>query len=100
MFTNLDDLKGHPEKIGPLRNQEPNHGKWEAARQKEVSFEGKDPTVLIIGGGQSGLDVAARLNTLGVSNLVIEKNAKIGDNWRTRYEALCLHDPVCRWNPS
>jgi len=98
LFTNLDNLKGHPEHIGPLRNHEPNHGKWEAARQKEINFEGKDPTVLIIGGGQSGLDVAARLNTLGVSNLVIEKNPKIGDSWRTRYEALCLHDPVCRWN--
>ena len=95
LFTNLDNLKGHPEKIGPLRNHEPNHGKWEAARQKEISFEGKDPAVLIIGGGQSGLDVAARLNALGVSNLVIEKNPKIGDSWRTRYEALCLHDPVC-----
>jgi hypothetical protein len=96
VFTNLDDLKGHPEQIGPLRNQKPNHGKWEAARQEAISFEGTNPTVLIIGGGQSGLDVAARLNTLGVSNLVIEKNAKIGDNWRTRYQALCLHDPVCR----
>ena len=96
LFTNLDDLKGHPERIGPLRNPEPNHGKWEAERRKEVSFEGVDPTVLIVGGGQSGLDVAARLRSLGVPHLVIEKNARIGDNWRTRYEALCLHDPVCR----
>ncbi|KAF8150950.1 hypothetical protein B0H34DRAFT_730728 [Crassisporium funariophilum] len=94
IFTNLDDLKGFPEKVGALRNIEPNHGKWEEARRKEVLFEDKDPTVLIIGGGQSGLGVAVRLKALDVPALVIEKNPRIGDNWRTRYEALCLHDPV------
>ncbi|KAF8960044.1 hypothetical protein BDZ97DRAFT_1835231 [Flammula alnicola] len=94
LFTTLDDLKGFPEQIGPLRNHEPNHGKWEAERAKEVSFENGDPTVLIVGGGHSGLDVAVHLKTLGVSNLVIERNPRIGDNWRTRYEALCLHDTV------
>jgi cation diffusion facilitator CzcD-associated flavoprotein CzcO len=41
------------------------------------------------------LALAARLKALDVPALVIEKNTKIGDNWRTRYEALCLHDPVC-----
>ncbi|KAJ3506969.1 hypothetical protein NLJ89_g6569 [Agrocybe chaxingu] len=94
VFTGLDDLKGFPEKVGSLRNREPNHGKWEEARRKEMSFEGGDPTVLIIGGGQSGLEVAARLKALDISTLVVEKNKRIGDNWRTRYEALCLHDPV------
>ncbi len=32
IFTTLDGLKGFPEKIGPLRNHEANHGKWEAQR--------------------------------------------------------------------
>ncbi|CAA7267532.1 unnamed protein product [Cyclocybe aegerita] len=94
VFTGLDDLKGFPEKVGSLRNRQPNHGKWEEARRREISFEGRDPTVLIIGGGQSGLEVAARLKALDISTLVVEKNKRIGDNWRTRYEALCLHDPV------
>ncbi|KAJ7792195.1 hypothetical protein B0H14DRAFT_2394788, partial [Mycena olivaceomarginata] len=52
------------------------------------------PTVLIVGGGQSGLELAGRLKCLDVSVLVIEKNARVGNNWRNRYEALCLHDPV------
>lgn len=95
LFTNLDELKGFPENIGPLRNQEPNHGRWEEERRKESQFESADPTVIIIGGGHSGLDVAVHLKALGITNLVIEKNPRIGDNWRTRYEALCLHDTVC-----
>ena len=96
IFTNLDDLKGFPEKIGPLRNGQPNHGKWESEREKARIVD-EDPVVLIIGGGHSGLDVAARLKALDIPALVVEKNERIGDNWRTRYEALCLHDPVCEY---
>lgn len=39
-----------------------------------------DPSVLIIGAGHSGLDTAAQLRQLGVPTLVIEKNARVGDN--------------------
>ena len=99
IFTHLDDLKGFPEKIGALRNAQHNHGKWEAECEGEARFEDKDPVVLIVGGGHSGLAVAARLKALDVPALVIEKNGRIGDNWRTRYEALCLQDPVCKWDP-
>lgn len=93
--TILDALKGFPEQLGKLRNPFPNHGKWAEERKREQEFPDGDPEVLIIGGGQSGLDVAVRLKVLGTSNLIIEKNARIGDQWRNRYDALCLHDPVC-----
>ena len=96
VYTNLEDLKGFPEKIGALRNPDPNHGHWEEDRNREKEFEKSDPVVLIIGGGQSGLDVAARLKSLDVSTLVVERNERIGDNWRNRYDALCLHDVVCK----
>lgn len=92
--TNLEELKDYPEAIGPRRNPLPNHGKWAEQRRKETAYEDREPEVLIIGGGQSGLDIAARLKNLGVSNLIIEKQPRIGNQWRTRYEALCLHDPV------
>ncbi|KAJ7662439.1 hypothetical protein B0H17DRAFT_1093497 [Mycena rosella] len=94
MYTNLEDLKGFPEKIGGLRNPAPNHGEWAHEREHAVAFEDEEPTVLVIGAGHSGLDVAARLKCLGVRALVVERNPRIGDNWRNRYEALCLHDPV------
>ncbi|KAF7300095.1 Flavin-containing monooxygenase [Mycena kentingensis (nom. inval.)] len=95
MYTNLDDLVSFPELAGPLRNPAPNHGKWMSGRAAAVkAYETESPVVLIIGAGHSGLDLGARLKALGVRTLLVEKNPRIGDNWRNRYEALCLHDPV------
>ncbi|PCH33003.1 FAD/NAD(P)-binding domain-containing protein [Wolfiporia cocos MD-104 SS10] len=94
MYTNLEDLKGFPEKIGIHREFLPNHGKWKRQREQERAFLDKDPEVLIVGGGQSGLDVAARLKWLGVPALIVESSPRIGSQWRGRYEALCLHDPI------
>lgn len=100
-FTTLEQLKGHPEKIGASRPEGVNHGQnvgrkiWLEQRAKDFQFGGtKQPTVLIVGGGQSGLATAARLKLIGVDSLIVEKNAKIGDNWRKRYSFLVLHDPV------
>ncbi|EPS95682.1 FAD/NAD-binding domain-containing protein [Fomitopsis schrenkii] len=94
LYTTLDELKGFPEKTGPQREFLPNHGKWLNLREEERSFSKGDPAVLIVGGGQSGLEAAARLKMLGVPTLVVERQNRIGDQWRYRYEALCLHDPV------
>jgi putative flavoprotein involved in K+ transport len=49
---------------------------------------------VIIGGGQGGIGLAARLKRLDVPTIVIEKNERAGDSWRKRYKSLCLHDPV------
>ena len=97
LYTTLEELKGFPEKTGSQRDFLPNHGKWLNQREEERSFSKGDPAVLIVGGGQSGLDAAARLKMLGVPTLVIERQNRIGDQWRYRYEALCLHDPVCEY---
>ncbi|KAJ3868061.1 hypothetical protein EV359DRAFT_33047 [Lentinula novae-zelandiae] len=94
IFTNLEELKGIPEKVGQMRESRMDHGLWSAQRQRAAAFEDKEPIALIIGGGQGGLTVAARLKMLGVPALIVEKNPRIGDNWRNRYKALCLHDPV------
>ncbi|KIK57866.1 hypothetical protein GYMLUDRAFT_45704 [Collybiopsis luxurians FD-317 M1] len=95
VFTNLIELKGHPEQIKRLRNPFQNHGHaWAEHRRKEVEFTDNDPTVLIVGAGHSGLEIAARLKVLGISALVVEKDPRVGDIWRNRYDALCTHDPV------
>jgi hypothetical protein len=50
---------------------------------------------LIVGGGQSGLSTAGRLKALGVSYLVVEKNANVGDNWKLRYDLTKCMFPRC-----
>lgn len=47
--------------------------------------------VLIIGAGQNGLCLAGRLAALGVSYVIIEKNAEIGYSWTGKYDAVRQH---------
>lgn len=102
LLTTLQELKGHEEKRGGSRDKGIHHGAkknratWKERRDQEVRSLGitEQPYCLIIGGGQGGLMLAARLKMLGVPTLIIEKNVKIGDSWRNRYRTLVLHDPV------
>ena len=50
--------------------------------------------MLIIGGGQGGIALGARLKRQGVPTLIVDKHPNPGDQWRGRYHSLCLHDPV------
>ncbi|KAF2750123.1 FAD/NAD(P)-binding domain-containing protein [Sporormia fimetaria CBS 119925] len=100
LYTFIKELKGHEEPVGQRRPQGVQHGdhqdprNWLERRETEKNFENNDPTVLVIGAGQSGLTVGARLKMLGIRTLIIDKNARVGDNWRKRYHSLVLHDPV------
>ena len=67
---------------------------WLDQRRKALAYADHDPAVLIVGGGQAGLSAAARLNHLGVDTLIIDRNQRIGDNWRLRYHSLTLHNEV------
>ena len=58
------------------------------------SKNGTQPQVVIVGGGQGGIALGARLKRLGVPAIILEKNARAGDSWRKRYQSLVLHDPV------
>lgn len=101
VFTGLEEIKGNEERLGSLRPNGVNHGQhagrksWLERRELDFEFGGdKQPTVLIVGGGQGGLNTAARLKVMGIDSLIVEKNKRIGDNWRNRYKFLVLHDPV------
>ena len=100
IYTSLSGLKDHPERLGEHRDKLPNHGKWLGQRQREIEFVDEEPHVLVVGGGHGGIHVAARLKHLGVPTLVVERNPRMGDNWRNRYDTLCLHDPVCKFRGS
>lgn len=66
---------------------------WSAAGE-EQAFEDSNPVVLILGAGQSGLSMAARLRVLGIDALCVDKHERLGDSWRNRYHSLALHNQV------
>jgi len=53
-----------------------------------------DTFVLIVGGRQGGLALGAQLSDRGVPYLILDKHPKVGDQWRSRYDSLVLHDPI------
>ena len=102
LLTTMVELKGHEEKAGFTRPLGARHGvnpgakTWKELRDEETEKLGyeKQPYVVIIGGGQGGIALGARLRQLGVPTIIVEKNERAGDSWRKRYKSLCLHDPV------
>ena len=102
LLTTMNELKGFEERKGERRIKGAEHGvhpgrkTWLEQRQDEAATLGltEQPYVVIIGGGQGGIALGARLRRLGVPTLIVEKNARPGDSWRKRYKSLCLHDPV------
>ena len=49
---------------------------------------------LIIGAGQAGLATAYHLQRLGRPCLVVDRNERIGDNWRQQWDTLKLYSPA------
>jgi putative flavoprotein involved in K+ transport len=102
LLTTLQELKGFEERKRERRDKGVEHGvhpgrqTWLEARQEEGRTLGytTQPFVVVIGGGQAGIILGARLRKLGVPAIIIEKNPRAGDSWRNRYKSLCLHDPV------
>ena len=99
-LTALDELKGFEEQTGRNRPTGQSYSRdfrgpnWLDQRHEAQSYKDQDPAVLVVGGGQAGLAIGARLTQLGVDTLIIDRNARIGDNWRHRYHALTLHNQV------
>jgi putative flavoprotein involved in K+ transport len=102
LLTSMEELRGHEEKTGRRRAFGAEHGvhqgrsTWLERKLEEEETLGftRQPYTVIIGGGQGGLALGARLRRLGVPTIIVEKNARAGDSWRNRYKSLCLHDPV------
>lgn len=102
LLTSMEELKGFEEKKGRKRVFGAEHGihrdrkSWLERKQDEERTLGIEtqPYVVVIGAGQGGLALGARLKRLGVPAILLEKNERPGDSWRKRYKSLCLHDPV------
>jgi putative flavoprotein involved in K+ transport len=100
LLTAMDALVDHEELTGTRRPSGGAQGadraarNWSEARLRQEEFLDDEPAVLVVGAGHGGLGLAARLGCLGVPTLVVDRNERIGDGWRDRYDSLVLHDPV------
>jgi cation diffusion facilitator CzcD-associated flavoprotein CzcO len=100
LLTTLEELLGHEERIGARRPTGQSYSRdfsgpnWLDKRRAASSYTDRDPQVLIVGGGQAGLSIAARLRALEVDALIVDRWPRVGDNWRRRYHALTLHNQV------
>lgn len=100
LLTSLEELKGFEEKVDARRPTGSAYSRnfggdnWLDQRKKRQAYADRDPTVLVIGAGQAGLGIAARLGQMDVDTLVVEKHERIGDNWRKRYHSLALHNQI------
>ncbi|MFB4202342.1 MULTISPECIES: NAD(P)/FAD-dependent oxidoreductase [Arhodomonas] len=102
LLTAMTALRDFPEPAGKRRPMGAEHGivrnrqTWLEAREEEqrrLGYE-EQPYCVIVGGGQGGIGLGARLRRMGVPTIIVERNARPGDSWRKRYRSLCLHDPV------
>ncbi|GLZ47057.1 FAD-dependent oxidoreductase [Actinomycetospora sp. NBRC 106375] len=104
LLTTLDELKGHEEPASPNAERpfgtehgaNPDRVTWQERREAEAAELGytRQPEIVIIGGGQGGIALGARLRQLGIETIIVESNERPGDSWRKRYKSLALHDPV------
>ncbi|HWE19212.1 MAG TPA: NAD(P)/FAD-dependent oxidoreductase [Hyphomicrobiaceae bacterium] len=100
LLTALDELKAFPEQVGRRRPGGQSYARdfhgpnWLDLRKAAAAYADRDPAVLVVGGGQAGLSIAARLAQLQVDTLIVDRWPRIGDNWRQRYHALTLHNQV------
>ena len=102
LLTTLQELKGYEEPKGPTRalgavhGSDPDRRSWAEKRLDEELTLGyaEQPYIVVIGGGQGGIALGARLRQLGVPAIVLDRHPRPGDQWRNRYKSLCLHDPV------
>jgi putative flavoprotein involved in K+ transport len=100
LLTSLDEIKGHEERLGRERPRGEAYSRdfrgpnWLDLRRASAEYADRDPDVVVVGGGQAGLTIAARLAQLGIDTLIVDREERIGDNWRKRYHALTLHNQV------
>src|SRR5262245_10828284 len=96
LLTALDELNGFEEQgsrpSAKSYSRDFRGPNWLDLRKAAVEYAERDPAVLVVGGGQAGLSIAARLTQLQIDTLIVEREQRIGDNWRNRFHALTLHN--------
>src|SRR5258708_11718586 len=96
LLTTMSELKGHEEPLGFDRPMGAKHGaernrktwKEEGGAEEAERGTSRQQYWVIIGGGQGGIGLGARIRQLDVPTIIIEKNERPGDSWRNRYKSL------------
>ncbi len=100
LMTSLDHVAGHDEESARIAREEPAFDRdfggpnWLDKRRAGQRYDDREPAALVVGGGHAGLAAAAALGALNVDSLVVDRMARVGDNWRLRYHGLKLHNQV------
>ncbi|WP_176598976.1 MULTISPECIES: NAD(P)-binding domain-containing protein [Sphingobium] len=89
VLTTMNELKDFPESVGRTRLRD-----FPECTLAASASEAVDPDVIIVGAGQAGLMLGARLRQLDVKTLIVERGAKVGETWRKRYRTLKLHNDI------
>lgn len=82
LSTILERIQGFPSSdiLEPQSSTKTRHAATDTSNHSVLSC-------VVIGAGMAGLSVAGRLQALGVSYVVLEKNDHVGDNWTNRYDS-------------
>ena len=88
LLTAIEELKGFEERKGPSRPVGVEHGVYrrektwlEAKRAEDGALgKGRQPYCVVIGGGQGGIMLGARLKQLNVPTIILEKNSHPGNS--------------------
>ncbi|KAF7294667.1 FAD/NAD-P-binding domain-containing protein [Mycena indigotica] len=91
VFMRLNNITGHEEWLCENGVYGGHTLAWTDIRRERRQAIEKTPHVVIIGAGQTGLNLAAQLTHMNIPTLVVETNQRVGDNWRKRYPTLSLH---------
>jgi cation diffusion facilitator CzcD-associated flavoprotein CzcO len=99
LLTALDEIKGFEQagrsrSVGTAYPTDFRGRNWFDLRKATAAYADRDPAVVVVGAGQAGLSIAAQLTQLQVDTLIVDREQRIGDNWRNRYHALVLHNQV------
>ncbi|TCD65649.1 hypothetical protein EIP91_002417 [Steccherinum ochraceum] len=87
----VDDIIGH-EELGHESGLFGGHTvTWQEVATKRKEKAEREPQVLVVGAGQTGLMIAAACKQQGMRVLTIERHERVGDLWRKRYPTLVLH---------
>lgn len=86
-YTSLNGVHGVPQRVGDERPYGRHNDimSYDARRAMETAAGSGDPDLVVIGAGHNGLAVAAMAKSYGLEPLVIDKEERVGDNWRKRY---------------